>query len=58
MKHTGDCTGIAWHTGMEKSIFAQHQNTPHPNFLILFYPDVISMFNQQQNYQMSGCYKD
>lgn len=25
MKYTGDCTGIAWYTSRERSIFAQHQ---------------------------------
>lgn len=31
MKYTGDWTGIAWYTGMEKSIFAQHPKK-NPNF--------------------------
>lgn len=56
MKYTGDCTSIAWYTGMEKSIFAQHQ-TKSEFFWTLFYPGLISMFSQQWNYQISGCYR-
>lgn len=35
---TGECTGIKSDTGMETSLFAQHQNNS---------PDLIFMFSQQ-----------